>query len=238
MKFKTKISKTEGNKHSIRGKNLLELIEKHSFTDVIFLLLRGDIPNEKEKALLEAMLVASVENGLEAPSLFVPRVVAASGNDMHVALAAGMLAIGSKHGGAGEQAAMLLASNLSATDIVAQERIVPGFGHKIYKEEDLRARALFEKAKSLGFSPPAGGCYFKKAYEIEAKLAEKKGKKLPLNIDGAIAAVMLELRFDPRLGKAFFLIARIVAMASHVKEEMEQQNSYYRLDETEIQNEE
>lgn len=238
MKFKTNISKTEGNTHSIRGKNILELIEKRSFADVIFLLLRGNFPNEKEKALLEAMLVASVENGLEAPSLFVPRVVAASGNDMHVALAAGMLAIGSKHGGAGEQAAQLFASDRSAADIVEQERIIPGFGHKIYKEEDPRASALFEKAKNLGFSPPAGGRYFKKAYEIEAKLAEKKGKKLPLNIDGAIAAVMLELGFDPKLGKAFFLIARIVAMAAHVKEEMEQKNSYYRLDETEVQQEE
>ncbi|MDO8655185.1 MAG: citryl-CoA lyase [bacterium] len=234
MKFKTKISKTEGSKHSIRGKDLLELIEKHSFTDVIFLLLRGSFPNEKEKQLLEAMLVASVENGLEAPSLFVPRVVAASGNDMHVALASGMLAIGSKHGGAGEQAAILFASDRTAADIVEQERIIPGFGHKIYKEEDPRASALFEKAKNLGF-PCA---YFKKAYEIETKLTEKKGKKLPLNIDGAIAAVMLELGFDPRLGKAFFLIARIVAMAAHVKEEMEQKNSYYRLDETEVQNEE
>lgn len=234
MKFKTKISKTEGTLHSIRGINLLELIEKHSFADVVFLLLRGNLPDGKEATLLEAMLVASVENGLEAPSLFVPRVVAASGNDMHVALASGMLAIGSKHGGAGEQAAMLLASDRTAADIVEQERIIPGFGHKIYKEEDPRALALFEKAKTLGFP-----CvYFKKAYEIEASLAAKKGKKLPLNIDGAIAAVMLELGFDPRLGKAFFLIARIVAMAAHVKEEMEQENSYYRLDETEVQNEE
>ncbi len=234
MKFKTKISKTEAGAHSIRGKNILELIEKHSFVDVIFLLLRGTFPNEKEKALLEAMLVASVENGLEAPSLFVPRVVAASGNDMHVALAAGMLAIGSKHGGAGEQAAMLLASDRSAADIVEQERIIPGFGHKIYKDEDPRTKVLFEKAKALGFSCT----YFEKAYKIEELLAAKKGKKLPLNIDGAIAAVMLELGFDARLGKAFFLMSRIVGIASHVKEEMEQENSYYRLDETEVQNEE
>ena len=234
MKFKTKISKTKDGTHSIRGYNILELIEKHSFVDVIFLLLRGDFPSEKEKALLEAMLVASIENGLEAPSLFVPRVVAASGNDMHVALASGMLAIGSKHGGAAEQAAILFASEKTAADIAEQEHIIPGFGHKIYKEEDPRVTALFEKAKKLGFSC----AYFKKAYDIERALAEKKGKKLPLNIDGAIAAVMLELQFDPKLGKALFLIPRIVAMAAHVKEEMEQKNSYYRLDEAEVQNEE
>ncbi|HEY4475972.1 MAG TPA: citryl-CoA lyase [Candidatus Paceibacterota bacterium] len=238
MKFRTKISKTEGGAHFIRGKNLLELIEKHSFTDVMFLLLRGSFPNEKEKALLEAMLVASVENGLEAPSLYVPRVVAASGNDMHVALAAGMLAIGSKHGGAAEKAAKFLNDHKEEkAEAVIEEHIkdvIPGFGHKIYKEGDPRTRALYEKAKALGFP-----CrFFDFGFAIEKELEKKKGKKLPFNIDGAIAAVMLELGFDARLGKAFFLIARIVAMASHVKEEMEQENSYYRLDETEVQQEE
>lgn len=238
MKFRTNISKTREGKHFIRGHDLIELIKTQSLSDVVFLLLRGNLPKENEKKLFEAMLVASVENGIEAPSLYVPRIVAASGNDFHTALAAGMLAIGEKHGGAAEKAAALFSSGRKAREVVETEKIIPGFGHKIYKDEDPRTKALYEKTKELGFSPPAGGKYFDIAYVIEKELAEKKGKKLPLNIDGALAACMLELGFDPKLGKAFFLISRIIGMSAHILEEMKQENSYYRLEEGDVAYEE
>lgn len=231
MKFRTRISKTEEGKHIVKGHDLTLLIKERSFAEVIFLLLKGNLPNKKEKDLLEAMLVASVENGIEAPSIFVPRIVAASGNKAHVALAAGMLAIGEKHGGAAEKAAMLFGSGKSAKQIVVEEDIIPGFGHKIYKEEDPRAAALYEKAKELGFSYKS----FEFAYDIEKELEKKKGKKLPLNIDGALACSMLELGFDAKLGKSLFLISRIVGMSAHVFEEMEQNNSFYRLEEGDVE---
>ena len=238
MQFKTNISKTKDGKHSIRGYDLVDLIKTKSFIEVMFLLLRGDFAKENEKKLLEAMLVAATENGIEAPSIFVPRIVAASGNDAHVALAAGMLAIGEKHGGAAEKAAKFFADHMKETPEAVVEdhknEIIPGFGHKVYKEEDPRSKALYEKAKELGFS-----CnYFNFAYEIEKELENKKSKKLPLNIDGALACCMLELGFDAKLGKALFLISRIVGMSAHVLEEMQQGNSYYRLNENDITYEE
>lgn len=234
MQFRTNISKTEDGKHFIRGYDLIELMKNNSFSEVIFLLLRGSLPEAREKELLETILIAAVENGIEAPSLYVPRIVMASGNDFHTALGAGMLAIGEKHGGAGEKCAFLLQSDKSAREIVNEYSLIPGFGHKIYKHEDPRAAAIYEKAKTLGFPCT----YFEKAYHIEKELEEKKGKKIPLNIDGAIAAAMLELGFDWRLGKAIFLISRIVGMSAHILEELEQGNSYYRLDETDVSHEE
>jgi citrate synthase len=235
MKFKTKISQTKDGKHSIRGHDLIELIRDKSFTDVVFLLLRANLPNENEKKLLEAMLVASVENGIEAPSIYVPRVVAASGNNFHTALAAGMLAIGEKHGGAGEKAAKFFADHIhdeTAEQVIAAHgnEIIPGYGHKLYKEGDPRAAALYEKAKELELSTK----HFDYAFAIEAMLGKHKGKKIPLNIDGAIAAVMLDLGLDWKLGKAFFLIARIIGMSAHILEEMKQENSYYRLEEGDV----
>ena len=151
---------------------------------------------------------------------------------MHVALAASCLAIGSKHGGAAESCAALLASDKTPDEIVVQEKVIPGFGHKIYKDADPRAAALYEKAKSLGFACK----HFEKAYAIEAALAAKKGKKLPLNIDGAIAATLLELKLNPRLGKSLFMIARLVGASAHILEEMNQGNSYYRLEEGDVEN--
>lgn len=231
MEFRTNISKTENGVHSIRGSDLIELIEKRSFVEVLFLLLRGNFPSTQEKELAESMLVASVENGIEAPSLYVPRVVAASGNSFHTALASGMLAIGEKHGGAAEKAAGMLSSGKSSGAIAEEYKIIPGFGHKIYKDGDPRAQALYKKAKSLGFACT----FFDLAFAVEKELEKKKGKKLPLNIDGAIACCMLELGFDVKLGKALFLISRIVGMSAHVLEEYQQGNSYYRLDEKDIE---
>lgn len=231
MKFKTAISQTKDGKHYIRGQDILELMSNRTFTEVIFLFLRGNMPKKNEQALLEAVLIAATENGIEAPSLFVPRVVAASGNEFHAALAAGMLSIGEKHGGAAEKAAKLFSSGKSAEEIVEENKIIPGFGHKIYKDGDPRAGLLYQKSKDLGFS----GKYFEIAEEIEKALAEKKGKKLPLNIDGAMACCMLELGLDAKLGKAIFLIGRIVGMSAHILEEYQQGNGYYRLDEDEIE---
>ena len=151
MKFKTEISKSVDGKHEIKGHNVIDLLSSRSFAEVIFLLLRGDFPNEKEKALLETILVASVEHGVESPSTFVPRVVASTGNDFHVALATGMLSIGKNHGGAGEAAAQLLSSEKSVEEIVEENRVIPGFGHKTYKDEDPRATAIYKRAKELGF---------------------------------------------------------------------------------------
>ena len=230
MKFKTNISKNQDGKHIIRGHDVIDLMGERSFAETIFLLLKGDFPNEKEKALLETVLVASVEHGIESPSVFVPRTVASIGNDFHTALAAGMLSIGKNHGGAGELAAKLLSSGKTAQEIVEENKIIPGFGHKIYKDEDPRATAIYSKAKELGFSCTS----FDLAYEIEKVLEEKKGKKLPLNIDGAQAAALLEMGFDWRLGEAFFLMGRIVGMSAHVLEELDQKNSYHRLEDTDI----
>lgn len=230
MRFKTKISKTEKGVHLIRGENLVDLIKEKSFVEVLFLLWRGNFPSVEEKELVEAILVSSVENGIEAPTIFSSRVSLASGNSVNASLAAGLLAMGESHGGAAERCANILKSDLSATDIVEENKIVPGFGHKVYKDEDPRARAIFEKVKSLGLPSK----YFDLAYEVEKELEEKAGKKIPLNIDGAIAAVMLDLNFDPYFGKAFFALSRLVGMSAHIKEEKEQKNSYYRLEQGDV----
>jgi len=234
MQFKTNISVTKNGRHFVRGHDVVELINEHTLVETIFLLWRGSWPRLEEVKLLEAMLVAAVENGLEAPSLYVPRVSASAGNNMHTALAAGILAIGERHGGAVEAAAMMLSQPKSAADMVAEfmrdKKYLPGFGHKIYKDEDPRATALQTKAAQCGLV----GKFFTLAKEIETKVELTKGKKIPLNIDGALAAGMLELHFDPRLGKALFILPRLIGMAAHVLEEYQQGNSYYRLEANEI----
>lgn len=207
-----------------------EAIGKYSFAEVIFLLWRGKLPEKPEVQLLDAILVAAVEHGVAPPSAFIPRVVASTGNPMHVALASGMLAIGTRHGGAIQAAAEMLASPEKPADIVsaalAAKKPIPGLGHQVYKDVDPRAKAIYDQAKKLKLA----GKFFAKAYAIEKEFKKQKGKHIPLNIDGAMAAGMLELKLDPKLAEAVFLLSRLVGMAAHVKEEQEQNNPYYRLE--------
>ncbi|MEX1112570.1 MAG: citrate/2-methylcitrate synthase, partial [Candidatus Andersenbacteria bacterium] len=196
LDIQTNISNHDNGHHFIRGHQIETLIQQQSLSDVIFLLWRGNLPQTNEKVLLEALMIAATEHGAEAPSIFVPRVVASTGNPMNTALAASALTVGEKHGGAIEAAAHMLLEDQEAEDIVAgrleEKTIIPGLGHKIYKQEDPRATALYSKAQELEFSCS----YFKKAYDIERIFTERKGKKLPLNVDGAMAAGMLELKLD------------------------------------------
>ena len=235
MRFKTHISKTQNGELSIRGYTIHNLIKKHSFAEVVFLLIRGDLPSEEECSLLEAIFVAGAEGGIAPPSAFVSRISTSVGNDMHVALAAGILSTGKRHGGAVEDAAALFEdTRRNAQDIVksfqAEKKNIPGFGHKAYKNEDVRATALYEKSLSIASTGP-----FARAYEIEKELERVKGKKLPLNIDGAIAAAILTLGFPAKAGNVFFILPRIAGMAAHILEEQEQNVFYRRLDATDIE---
>lgn len=229
MKFETKISQNIDGEHHIYDHSLSELMQKHSFTESIFLLFTGKLPSDGECALLDMMLVSAIEHGVETPSLYVPRISAASGNSVHTAIAAGVLAIGEAHGGAGEAAAFLLLRKEDAKILVDEyakkgERL-PGYGHRIYKDEDPRASIIYEKAKQAKVSLDA----FEKAYAIEAAILESKGKKLPLNIDGALAAGVLALGMHPSAAKALFVLARVAGMGAHALEELEQKNGYRRL---------
>ncbi len=230
MEFKTNISKTEREGHAIYGNKVTDLMQHNSFTDVVFLLYSGRLPHDRERALLDAMLISAAEHGVETPSLYMPRVSVASGNSVHVGMAAGILGIGEAHSGAGEAAAEMLMRNETAQELVEEyvtKKIhMPGFGHRVYKDEDPRATLIFTKAKDLGVSLQL----FEKAYAIEAELEKAKGKKLPLNIDGAFAAAVLALGMKPEAAKALFVFARVAGMGAHAIEELEQANGYRRLD--------
>ncbi len=70
-------------------------------------------------------------------------------------------------------------------------------------------------ASDLGFA----GRHVELARAFEPAADEVFGRPLPMNIDGAMAAILLELGLDPRLGKAFYVIARAPGLAAHVFEE-------------------
>lgn len=227
-KWKTSIAGIiEGEAH-IHGYKLTDLIDKANFTDAIWLELKGELPTKEQREMLDAILISTIDNGLGPPSTTNARNSLSAGNPMQAAVAAGVLGIGEYHGGAIEECARLLQMGLTPQKLV--EKVLssagkmPGYGHKVYTT-DPRATQIFEKAKKLGFF----GEYCEMAQAVETILADTKGKKIPINVDGAIAAVVSDMGFDYRLGKGFFIIGRVVGMIAHIFEEGLREKPFRRI---------
>jgi citrate synthase len=97
----------------------------------------------------------------------------------------------------------------------------PGFGHRIHSR-DPRATRLLELAHDLELD----GEHVRLIREIERVLEarpDREARPLPLNIDGAIAAVCGDLGFDPEIGNGLFIIARTPGLIAHAHEERQRQ---------------
>jgi citryl-CoA lyase len=84
---------------------------------------------------------------------------------------------------------------------------------------DPRKKRLFNLAAELKIA----GNHINLSKAIEKELTAQTGKKLPINVDGAIAAISSDMFFDWRLGKAFFLLGRVAGLTAHVYEEQTEQ---------------
>src|SRR3990172_10901913 len=107
MKWNTKISKVSEKGANVRGYDISELVGKITFTDMICLLLKGELTKKGERELLDAIFVSAAEHGIQVPSITSARIVQSAGNPINTSVAAGILAIGDYHGGAVEQASKL-----------------------------------------------------------------------------------------------------------------------------------
>ena len=193
-----------------------------NFVDSIWLLLRGKKPSEKESEIFNTILSSSIDHGIGNPSTVSARTVQSGGNEMNTSVGAGILALGDSHGGAIEGCMKMLQSEKSPEQIIDQSlekgKNIPGLGHKVYEDKDPRAQKILEKAENIGMS----GQNIQKMLDIQEAFTEKK-VRLVVNVDGAIAAVMSDLGWEPELGKGIFIIARTPGLVAHVREEMDEE---------------
>src|SRR5438552_5863524 len=111
--WRSAIATSDATNIWIRGHAVTSLMQRATFTDTIVLLHLGRLPSPGERRLLDALLIGVADHGAGAPSCAAARL-AASGNRSSIssAVAAGILAIGDDHGGAGSNCMELIAEGL------------------------------------------------------------------------------------------------------------------------------
>ncbi|MEU6482213.1 citryl-CoA lyase [Streptomyces sp. NPDC047017] len=218
----------------LRGYPIQQLVQHASFTDTIWLMLRGQMPDPRQSALLERALVAAVDHGPQAPSIAAARMAATCGVGLNSAVATGVGLLGDVHGGAGQQCMRVLAdirdrveySATSLTDAVAGTlaeiraagRYVPGFGHRFHPR-DPRRDPLMELLADAVHNGVADAAFQEIGLEIERQLAAGRARPVPMNIDGATAIIYSSLGFAPELGRGLFILSRSVGILAHAWEE-------------------
>ena len=240
-KWKTAVTHIAPNEIRLRGYPVEELMGRRSYAEVAWLVLKGELPTVEQGRMLDAIFVSSVDHGVTPPSCLAAITAASTGAPVNAALAAGILSINRHHGGAVEncmriirEAAALKEEKESSSDEAAAElvadyrkrkKLLAGFGHRFHTK-DPRAVRLFELADETGVA----GEYVAMARALETQLQTQSGKDLPLNVDGAIGAVLLELGLEPEIANAFFIIARLPGLLAHVLEEWERQKPMRRIE--------
>ncbi len=226
-----------GNSQKLDNHNQDQL----SFSDLIYLCLVGELPEDKMKIkLLEAIITACVDHGVTPPSTQATLILASTRANYEVAISAGIQAITDVHGGAGQKAAEFMLSVVkkskeTATDLqettfeLIKETIkagkrIEGLGHRIHTQ-DPRRDVLWDFAKKAG--------YAKECVEVSRIISDSfyrvRGMNLPINVDGVIGAIIADMEIDPKLAKAVFVFGRTAGLTAHYYEEISTQPQMRRI---------
>jgi citrate synthase len=203
----------------------------YSIITDLWVLWTGEKPTRGEEAIIADCFSACMDHGAEPPSAQAARIVASCGKPLADAVAAGLLTMGPRHGNAGSAASewmrAYLAAGRSASDVAedvfAAKTRLPGIGHPVY-ETDPRATALYESAKRQLRDTP----HFDFALAVSREMTVRKQKPLPLNIDGALGAVMADMNAPADLADALFIAARTIGLIAQARNESASSTSYRR----------
>jgi citrate synthase len=240
-KWRTSLTRIEPNKILVRGYPLDEVMGRLTFGESIYLLLMGEVPSPAIGSLMEAILVSFIDHGITPPSTLAARNTATTGAPLRACVAAGVLGFGRYHGGDIESCMQFLDAGLelvrrgvsyrdAAHEIIQRWQLskepIPGFGHRFHTR-DPRAARLFQMALELEVE----GSHIQMIRAVEVVMAElPDGHALPVNIDGAIAAVCGDIGIPPEIANALFIISRVPGIAAQAHEELERERPMRQID--------
>jgi citrate synthase len=240
-KWRTSLTCIEPNKIIVRGYPLDEMMGRVTFGEAIYLLLMGEMPSPAISSLMEAMLVSFIDHGATPPSTLAARNTATTGAPLRACVAAGVLGFGRHHGGDIESCMQFLDAGLelvrkgtsyrdAAAAVVARcvetGEPIPGFGHRFHTR-DPRAARLFQMALELEIE----GGHVQMIRAVEFVVNElPDGRRVPVNIDGAIAAVCGDIGIPPEIANALFIISRVPGITAHAQEERQREHPMRQID--------
>lgn len=218
----------------LRGHRLSDLIQNSTFAEAVFLMLAGHMPTKGQARTLDALLTACVDHGL-TPAAMIGRAFASYGTTVAQAIAGGILLFGDIAGGAGDPLARTMADALGphlksnpnpddatveelarqiVTDALQQNGRMAGFGIPAH-HADPRSPALLKVAQETG----AAGPYTRLLVAMEREVALAKGRPIPINLDGIVAALVLDFGFPMGCAAGFVMIPRSFSTLAHHLEE-------------------
>lgn len=230
----TSIATSDAKSITVRGLDVAsEVIGHLDFTHYFWLLVTGKPPTDTQKFFANAVLCAIAEHGL-VPSVAVSRMtLAAAPEAFQGAVAAGLLGCGSVVLGSAETAGQFLASRIAAMDreglseaeaakagvaaLRANKQAIPGLGHPEHSAGDPRAIRLLALARDHGVA----GRHIAMLEAVQRALPDVIGRTLPINVNGAIPAVMLDVGYPLEALKGISLLARTASLIGHLQEESE-----------------
>jgi citrate synthase len=216
---------------NVRGYSLSEIIERLTFADAVYLTIRGELPSQAQRRLLDAALCSILEHGLYAPTTLAARVVASAAPQSVIpGLAAGVLTIGSitvspQHSAElieqvddamAQGSSRAEAAERIAAQLVRTGKRMPGIGHPLHPDGDPRAESLQRVAEKVGLwtGKSKGFLAVREAYLRQTK------RTLPVNIDGMLGCVLTELGFRPLEMPGIAAISFMPGVIAHCVEEI------------------
>ncbi len=231
-KLVTSMGKAELDRIFVRGYDLNEeLLGKISFAQMVYLMLMGKLPTAEQGRMIDTMLIVLVDHGMTTGALAARITYHSAPEAIQGAVAAAILGAGSVHLGSSEYCAKMLNDALppdskdTDLDAIAAKTVdkyftikvpVPGIGHSIHTEGDPRAEKLLQVAQET----KVYGRYCDLLRKIEKLAEERRKRRLPLNVTGAIAAISMDMGLPWQMSKSFAILGRALGGIAHVGEEV------------------
>jgi citrate synthase len=185
---------------------------------------RGE-PDPKHVKAVDAYFVSAAEHGMNA-STFTARIVASTGADVAACISSAIGALsGPLHGGAPSRVLKMLDDVAASGDPVGYVKAaldrgvrLMGFGHRVYRAEDPRARVLRRTAKELG-SPRVEVAEALEKAAIEELTARHPDRPLRTNVEFWSAVVLDFAKVPPHMFTSMFTCARTAGWSAHIMEQ-------------------
>lgn len=219
--LKSSICDDRGDEPLYNGYAASDLINKgYHIPHVIGLLWDKRLITPVEAEIVKRIVILSADHGPCVSGALVTIIGACAGIQMAQAVAAGMIMIGPRFGGAvtgaGEWFSYGVKNKMSVDDFLAhmKEHVgpVPGIGHRVksVRNPDKRVQELISYVKSTGIPTP----HLDFALAVEARTTAKKDT-LILNVDGTMAAILVDLGFPIDALNGFFILSRTIGLIGH-----------------------